>query len=252
MKFTIITVCLNSEKEIEETIKSVVEQDYKDYEYLIVDGKSSDKTLNIVDKYKDRISKVVSEKDQGIYDAMNKGVRMSSGDFIIFMNAGDTFVDTSVLQDVYSFISKISLAKQDSAGVVYGNALVDFQGEVVKNKYPRVSKKFFYDSMICHQAIFFSRESFFQDNLFDKKYKLCADYDWLLRSIYFKGINSKYFDRDICIFKHGGASSSENIFKERREIIKNYYSIFEILFYKTILFMKRFVANLTSRIKNNG
>lgn len=99
---SIITVCYNAEKEIERTIKSVVSQTYTDKEYVIIDGASSDSTIHIVDKYKNNIQRVVSELDEGIYDAMNKGVKAATGKWIVMMNAGDVFASDTVLEEIFS------------------------------------------------------------------------------------------------------------------------------------------------------
>lgn len=101
-KISIITVCYNAEFEVERTIKSVLNQTYSDFEYVIIDGASSDSTMQIIKRYGDRIQQVVSESDKGIYDAMNKGVRMVNGEWIIMMNAGDVFASVDVLEKIFS------------------------------------------------------------------------------------------------------------------------------------------------------
>lgn len=99
MKVSIITVCYNSEEYIEEAVKSVLFQTYQNIEYIIIDGKSTDGKLNIINKYKDRISKIMSEKDEGIYDAMNKGAQVATGDIIYFLNSDDRLIDKDVIMD---------------------------------------------------------------------------------------------------------------------------------------------------------
>ena len=101
-KISVITVCYNAEKEIERTINSVLNQTYNNIEYIIVDGKSTDLTINIVNKYSTRISKVISETDRGIYDAMNKGIRDANGEWVIMMNAGDIFSSDNVIESIFS------------------------------------------------------------------------------------------------------------------------------------------------------
>lgn len=101
-KISIITICYNVESSIERTILSVVNQTFKDYEYIIVDGASKDNTLEVVNKYKDKIDVIISEPDRGVYDAMNKGIKRASGEWLIMMNAGDYFADTNVLEKVFA------------------------------------------------------------------------------------------------------------------------------------------------------
>lgn len=101
-KVSVITICFNAEKEIQRTIKSVVNQTFEDFEYIIIDGNSSDNTLAVIKSYKSRIQQLISEPDDGIYDAMNKGVRFAKGEWLIFMNAGDCFADNNVLQNIFA------------------------------------------------------------------------------------------------------------------------------------------------------
>lgn len=122
MKITVVTVCFNAEDLIEETIKSVIGQTHSDLEYIIIDGNSSDKTMEIVRKYADRISKIISEPDNGIYDAMNKGIELATGEYINFMNAGDIFTDKDVVKDIVSNL-------EPSTDIIYGDStMVDYKG----------------------------------------------------------------------------------------------------------------------------
>ena len=116
-KITIITICYNAEACIERTILSVINQTYPNIEYIIIDGNSTDNTLQIVEKYKDKITKIISEPDKGIYDAMNKGLRITTGDWVNFMNAGDSFYSNDVLGKVFC---------QDYSGisVIWGDAML--------------------------------------------------------------------------------------------------------------------------------
>lgn len=117
MKISVITVCYNAGKDLEKTIKSVISQSYKDIEYIIIDGGSTDETKDILKKYSDKISKIISEPDKGLYDAMNKGINLASGDYINFMNAGDIFSDDEVVE-------KIVNALEADTDVIYGNSIM--------------------------------------------------------------------------------------------------------------------------------
>lgn len=122
MKITVVTVCFNAESIIEETIKSVLSQTYEDIEYIIIDGRSTDSTRQIIDKYADRISKIISEPDKGIYDAMNKGIALATGDYINFMNAGDTFSSNEAIKEV---VLKID----PESDVIYGDStMIGYDG----------------------------------------------------------------------------------------------------------------------------
>ena len=128
MKITVVTVCYNAETQIEETIKSVLAQTHDDLEYIIIDGKSTDSTMNIIRKYTSGISKIVSEPDKGIYDAMNKGITLATGEYINFMNAGDTFSSPNVIKEVAERIAADS-------DIVYGDStMIDYNGQRIQDK----------------------------------------------------------------------------------------------------------------------
>ena len=126
MKFSIVTICYNSEETIEETIQSVIMQDYSDYEYIIVDGASTDNTLQIVNKYRGSISKCISEADKGISDAFNKGIELAEGEYITFLNSDDI-----MLPGTLSYVSK---ALNKNTDIIFGNVLI-FGGIINRNEY---------------------------------------------------------------------------------------------------------------------
>lgn len=127
-KFSVITVTYNAEAVLEDTIQSVISQTYRHVEYIIVDGASKDKTLSIIDRYKDHIAKVTSEPDKGLYDAMNKGIRLATGDYLCFLNAGDSFHEDDTLQQMVH-----TLPGSELPDVMYGEtALVDKEGHFVR------------------------------------------------------------------------------------------------------------------------
>lgn len=180
-KFSIITVTFNAEKYIEETIMSVITQTYHNIEYIIVDGKSTDKTMSIVEKYKDRISKIISEPDKGLYDAMNKGIDLATGDYLCFLNAGDTLHEDDT---IYNMVHSINNHHSTLPDILYGETeIVDEEGHFIsmrRHKAPEQLnwKSFKQGMMVCHQAFFANRRIMEYYNL---KYSFSADFDWCIR-----------------------------------------------------------------------
>lgn len=190
-KISVVTVTYNCVGVLENTLKSVISQKYSNVEYIVIDGKSSDGTLNLIDRYKDHISVLVSEPDKGIFDAMNKAIKLVTGDWILFMNAGDTFVDDNVLASVFS------LSVDSNVGVVFGDAYFKSKsGLSLYHGTPFYKKKERYKGMgICHQSIFV-RSDLAKLNPFNLSYKYTADYNMMM-SIYNKGY--KFLETNIVI-----------------------------------------------------
>ena len=180
-KFSVITVTYNAGKVLEDTIQSVVFQTYRNVEYIIVDGNSKDNTLEIVDKYRNRISQVISEPDKGLYDAMNKGIQLATGNYLCFLNAGDEFHDNETLQKIVHTLKGMELPD-----VIYGEtAIVDEEGHFLHMR--RLStpqtltwKSFKQGMLVCHQA-FFARRELAVQHPYDLKYRFSADFDWCIR-----------------------------------------------------------------------
>lgn len=180
-KFSIITVTYNAEAVLEDTIQSVISQTYHHVEYILVDGASKDGTLSIIDRYKDRITRIVSEPDKGLYDAMNKGIRLATGDYLCFLNAGDSFHEDDTLQQMVHSISGSELPD-----VLYGEtALVDKEGHFIRMR--RLSapealtwRSFKQGMLVCHQA-FFARRELALEEPYDLHYRFSADFDWCIR-----------------------------------------------------------------------
>lgn len=180
-KFSIITVTYQAGKVLEDTIQSVIFQTYRNVEYIIVDGGSTDNTLDIVKKYQDRISIVVSEPDKGLYDAMNKGIRLATGDYICFLNAGDELHENETLQRMV-----VTLKGKEIPDVIYGEtAIVDEEGHFLhmrRLQAPDVLhwKSFKEGMLVCHQA-FFARRELALKHPYDLQYRFSADFDWCIR-----------------------------------------------------------------------
>ena len=204
MKVSIITVCYNAEKYIEKAIQSVLDQTYKNIEYIIVDGKSADSTMRIVEKYKDRISKIISEKDSGIYEAMNKGIKTAAGDILYFLNCDDYFCNRNTVENIVN-----EFKQDDNLGIVYGRinyfnkpreaSLIAAQEKEFKTKMDLIFRG------ICHQSIFSRKWVFERIGLFDERFRIHADFDWIL-SAFNGGIKFKFINEPIACYNYTGMS----------------------------------------------
>jgi glycosyltransferase len=206
MKVSIITISYNSAETIEDTIKSVVSQDYSNIEYIIIDGASKDATLSIVDKYKDKIAKVISEKDKGIYDAMNKGVQNATGDIIGILNSDDYYYDTTVISEV---VRLFELEKTDGlyADLVY----VDRTDSDKIIRYWKSGNykpgKFLQGWMPPHPTFFVKKEVYQNFGLYNTELRSAADYEYMLRVIHKHGISLTYMPRILTKMRVGGMSN---------------------------------------------
>lgn len=212
-KVTVVTVTYNCAGIVEETIKSVIGQDYDNLEYIIIDGASSDGTWDIVNRYADRITYMVSEPDKGIYDAMNKGIDAATGRWINFMNAGDVFASNTVLSEV--FAEPIG----DDVGFVFGkyNALTVKGFVKLENITPFYESKKKLKAMgVNHQAIF-TRVDLAKKYPFDfHKFKLIADYN-MIWTIYNSGYKGCYRDVAVATVESRDGASASNRRLQRRE-----------------------------------
>ncbi len=207
MKISIITVCYNSASTIEDTIKSVISQDYADLEYIIIDGGSTDETLKIVGKYQDKIAKVVSEPDRGIYDAMNKGIKLASGDIVGIINSDDFYSDNKVLDKVAGVIS-------GGVDACYGDlAYVNRQDVSKQVRYWKAGeyekRKLSYGWIMPHPVFFVKKEVYNRFGLFNLSFKIAADYELMLRFL-LKGISVVYIPETLVCMREGG-HSAENL-----------------------------------------
>ena len=179
-KFSVITVCYNAQATLEDTIQSVIAQTYHHVEYIIVDGASKDCTLSIINRYRDRIATVVSEPDKGLYDAMNKGLRLATGDYVCFLNAGDSFHEDDTLQQMVHTLRELT----ELPDVLYGETeLVDAEGHFVRMRRLQAPehltwRSFRHGMLVCHQA-FFAKRTLAEP--YDLSYRFSADFDWCIR-----------------------------------------------------------------------
>jgi glycosyltransferase involved in cell wall biosynthesis len=203
---SIITVSLNSEGTIIDTIRSVLSQTYPDIEYIVIDGSSSDGTVELIKSFGTRISKCISEPDNGIYDAINKGIRLSTGNIIGILNSDDFFYDKNVIQKVAAAFEK------NEIDAVYGD--VQFVDPVYNSKIVRYysskhfnPKKFKFGFMPAHPSFYVKRECYEKLGYYKTDYKIGADFELLVRFLYIHKITSKYLEIPFVSMRTGGISS---------------------------------------------
>lgn len=199
-KLTIITINKNNRIGLGKTLDSISEQSWSDYELIVVDGGSEDGSIDIISKYRDKIAISVTESDGGIYDAQNKGVRLASGEYCIFMNAGDVFYNNSVLEKVFS-IPRV-------ADVLYGDFV---HGSRQINYPPKMTFLFFYKTGFCSQAVFV-KTVHHKKNPFDTRYRIMADREFFYK-MFMCDASFEYVNAVVCIYDASGISNSEE-FKE--------------------------------------
>ncbi len=201
IKVSIITVSYNAEKTIEQTINSVLNQTYPNIEYIIIDGNSQDGTLGIINKYKHRISQIVNEPDNGIYDAMNKGLKLVTGDIVGIINSDDWY-ELNAIEII------INVIYNTGADIVYGKLNVIENEKVVRQTNEIPLENMWHTMSVPHPATFVKRSVYDRVGLFDVSYNIAADYDFLLKA-YSEGIIFKYINSVIANFRSNGVSSTK-------------------------------------------
>lgn len=230
-KLTVITIVYNNVRDIERTINSVLRQTYKKIEYIIIDGKSTDGTLGVIEKYKEGISKIVSEPDKGIYDAMNKGLALATGDYVLFMNSGDEIYDEHTVENVF--------AAAAGADIYYGET------EMYNDNWESLGKRrheapeefdwtsFKYGMNVSHQAIYVRRSI---TSPYDLNYKYSSDIDWIIKAAK-KASNIVNVNRYVAKYLVGGISKKKHreSLKERFKIFTKYYGLIPNIFHHIII-----------------
>ena len=209
-------------------MESVFHQLYSNFEYIVIDGGSADGSKELLLNHTDKIAYWVSERDKGIYDAMNKGILQAKGDYLLFLNSGDYLIQEDILTRVFS--------ERQDADILYGELIFDFGGENKKlEKRPAVlTKEFIFADNVWHPASFIKRSLFNDLGLYNTQYKIAADYDFFFHAIAVKGVSTKYLPFPISIYDTAGMSSvPENLRKinaERDEIHRVYLQKDELIY----------------------
>lgn len=218
MLFSIITVCQNAAATLEAARQSLVDQRFRDFEWIVIDGCSDDQTLDIVRSYDAGPVRVVSEPDSGIYNAMNKGVRLAQGKFIYFLNADDSLFDGDVLASLAA-----EMSQSQSTQLYFGNVVYQrLQGADLR-RFDHIDARTLLYEDLCHQAVFANRLLFDSVGQFNEEFRLNADYDWLIR-VFRAGARYRWIDRTIARFTVGGTHlrNFQQLVDERRKVRLQY------------------------------
>lgn len=246
--FSIITVTYNAASTLPRTLASVKSQTCRLFEYLIIDGASSDETLELAKSAGIAEMKIESGKDKGIYDAMNKGLNMAKGEYVIFLNAGDAFHEPTTLQLIAD-----AIMEDDFPGIVYGQTdIVDIEGNRLGERHLKapcdLTLKSFRDGMlVCHQAFVALRKV---TGPYDLKYRYSADYDWCIRCLQHSRRN-KYIDAVLIDYLNEGTTTRNHrrSLRERFKIMCHYYGTWSTIM-KHISFIPRYIKRRKSGINN--
>ena len=210
MKFSIITVVLNNIETIEDAILSVSTQDHRDIEHIIIDGGSTDGTLSVIDKYTDRLAKVISGKDLGIYDAMNKGLRLAKGNIIGFLNSDDLYANTHIISEVNSIF------EQNKADAVFGD-LVYVSPQDLDHIVRYYQSKHFSPRRLCkgimpaHPTLFLHRSVYEKYGYFKTDYRIAADFEFVARIFKDNKLEYQYIPKVMIKMRMGGTSTKNFI-----------------------------------------
>ena len=221
-KISVITVAYNAKNDLELTIKNILDQKYDQLEYIVVDGDSTDGTKELLEKYKDQIDVIVCEPDNGIYDAMNKGIELASGYWLNFMNAGDCFHTDTIL-------SEIDIQQYKDEALVYGNTFYRAKEKVV---HPRkiLSSLTKGEIFACHQSMFFNKNLLKNELYYRTDLTLAGDSELVAR-IYAKKFKLAYINETIANYMEGGLSANvtnKKLWEIRRAKLRYIYSLFGV------------------------
>lgn len=221
---SIITINYNNASGLVKTMQSVIGQSWQDFEHIVVDGGSTDKSKDVILQYADRLTHWVSEPDQGIYHAMNKGIKMASGAYLLFLNSGDFLREPTVVQEAISQLDNYF-------DIIYTDLeIVADTGNYIKN-YPAIlSFKYFLSDTLPHPGSFIKRELFTKYGGYDESLRICADWKFFIEAICKHNVSYKHLDMVLACFLLNGISSSRQgadiIFKEQKECLSSSFPTF--------------------------
>lgn len=220
MKVSIIVLTYNSEKNIKTCIDSIKNQTYKNIENIIIDGKSKDNTIKIIEENKIENTIIISEKDKGIYDAWNKGFKYASGDIIGTVMSDDYLNNKKTIENI------VNAFKHKNCDILYGNMQFELDNEIIRKWKAGDLKKtnFYFGWMPPPPTVYVDKKIKEENEMFNEKYKIAADYDWLLRILFLKDYKVHYLDDYFYTIRMGGVSNNSimNIFKSNKECYQSW------------------------------
>lgn len=218
-KFSIITVCRNEEANIRSTCESITKQTFKNFEWIVIDGASTDQTVKILEEFRHNMTQLISEPDNGIYDAMNKGIDLAKSEYVVFMNGGDTFATNHALALV---------ANAPQKDLIYGDLRYDSKSGEVRSYPDYFRSSDLLKWMIPHQASFYRRTLFKKYGNYDTRYRIAGDYELNVRMICKYHISQTHIKEPLGMFNRTGISSSKNLRmlrkQENHRIRMNYFA----------------------------
>ncbi len=240
-RLSIITICYNDRVGLERTLASVFAQTAQDFEYIVVDGESTDGSVEVIERNRDRITQWVSEKDAGIYDAQNKGWRMATSPFVNFLNAGDEFANDRVIKHVLPALAQ-------EVDIVYGDSeLADHRGRYCVKLHPaQMTSAWLMKEVVGHSAQFIRTDLLRRYNGYDTRYGIAADYALFAQSFWDGGLRLRKLDLTVSVFNTEGLSSDPGqkarVAAERKAIQKQFAPTFWYWLYHTYAALNRIIG----------
>lgn len=223
-KLSIITVNYNNKAALQKTIDSVKQQTWQDFEYLIIDGASDDGSAEIVSAHKNEFTHCISEPDKGVYAAMNKGIRLATGDYLLFLNSGDCLNSKNTLQQIETYLN----SEKD---IYYGDAnYLEKDGDVIRTYPDKLSFSFFYEHNLSHQSTFIKRSLFKDIFLYNENHKIVSDWEFFIYSICKANASYQHINIVVCKYDTAGISSlidnHKQMHLERMQTLEHYFPLF--------------------------
>ena len=242
---SIITINYNNADGLKKTVDSIVSQTFQDFEFIVIDGKSSDKSIDII-KETSRINYWVSEKDAGIYDAQNKGILQAKGKYLLFLNSGDVFASNDVLKNASKYLA-------GDKSFYYGNLLLEKNGAIEKHIAPStINLDFLLNSTFWHPCVFIKSDLFKTYGLYNTAFKICGDYEFFVRCLIKPNITTEYINEFITLFDGNGISNDPSKIKlQEQEREKAWQENMSVMVYETLKQYNQFSRSKYASIINS-